>query len=147
MYKGQKIEVIDCRDMLHPNSELRSKLFLPQSTSDEDCFSFLVDLTARYPLANIGVDEVPLKDFIQKQKVHDDAFEGTLWLAVSWTSLYDFRDTNDKQDLTSIPILQSQGFEQAYLTQNKQNGSNIVEESYKLHDGIIEPATIQGLMS
>ena len=133
-------DVIDIKDILDPHSTLRNELSLPPVTT-EDPFLFLYDLTAKYPQANIAVDEAPLQDLVKKEKVHSDAFTGSLWIAVSAVTLYDFRDQEDKSDLSKIPIEDNQGFERIHLDKNMRNGNKIVEDSFKLQNGTIEKGT------
>ena len=143
-YEKEGIDVIDSRDILHPKSSLRSRLKLPlPDSSKDDIFTFLFDLTERYPDSNIAVDEVPRDLLVQKQQVHHHNFKGSLWLAVSSVALCDFRDQNDTAHLSEIPVFESQHFQNIHLTKNMRNGSRILEGSLNLHEeGTIEKGTV-----
>ena len=51
---------------------------------------------------------------------------------------------SDKAHQAPIPIVQEQGLKVVKFFKNMRNGSHIVEDSYKLHDGIIEKGTTGG---
>jgi hypothetical protein len=89
-------------------------------------------------------DEASLKELVQKDKVHSDAFQGSFWIAVSAVALYDFSDQKDKTDLNKLPIENEQGFARIHLDKNMRNGNQIVEASFELHNGTIEKGIIQG---
>jgi hypothetical protein len=125
-YEQENVTVIDMMDIMDRNSSIRSRLSLPSTTS-EDPFKFLYDLTDTYPLANIAVDEAPLKELVQKDKVHSDAFHGTFWIAVSAVALYDFSDQQDTTDLSKLKIENEQGFARIHLDKNMRNGNRILE--------------------
>ena len=143
MYEKENIEVIDTRDILHPDSKLRSRLGLPPAPSPHDeLFSFLFDLTEMYPCSHIALDEVPMELLIQKQTVHHEDFKGTLRMAVSPVALHDFRDQDDKTELSNIPVESSQGFIIIHLKRNMRNSCRILQSSFKVQEGIIERGTL-----
>ena len=133
------MRVIDTRDILHPDSKLRKELGLP-AVESEDCFKFLMDLTAKFTQASIGVDEVMLTQLINRDKLHHDDFRGNLWIAVSSVDKYDFRNMNSILDLEKIPAAERQAFEILHLQKNMRNGSQIFDMSFELHNQMIELA-------
>ena len=66
------------------------------------------------------------------------------FVVISSNSIYDFKTIDDKAHQAPIPIVQEQGFKVVKFFKNMRNGSHIVEDSYKLHDGIIEKGTTGG---
>ena len=112
--QGQKVQVLSVADMV-------GSVDASQDTLMKKCFRYLRDLTKKHKLANIVVDEVKLEDLIKRQKIHSKSFMGTLWIAVSSVSKYDFRDQSDKTNLDQIPALKKQNFRQEYLKTNMRN--------------------------
>ena len=72
-----------------------------------ECFGLLKDLTKKLKRVNIVVDEVKLENLIKQQEIHFEDFEGTLWIAISSVSKYDFRDQSDKTNLNHDTLLTS----------------------------------------
>ena len=132
--------VIDSRDILCPKSKLREQLGLPRVKADNN-FKFLMDLTAKYTQASIGVDEVMLTEVNKRERIYHEDFEGTLWVAVSSVDKYDFRNMTNKVDLLKIPAVENQTFESIHLTKNMRNASRIFKKSFELDGAVIELAT------
>ena len=134
------MKVIDSRDILCPESKLREQLGLPRVEADDN-FKFLMDLTAKYTQASIGVDEVTLTEVNKRERIYHEDFEGTLWVAVSSVDKYDFRNMTNKVDLLKIPAVENQTFESIHLTKNMRNASRIFKKSFELDGAVIELAT------
>ena len=134
------MKVIDSRDILCPESKLREQLGLPRVEADDN-FKFLMDLTAKYTQASIGVDEVMLTEVNGRERIYHEDFEGTLWVAVSSVDKYDFRNMTNKVDLLKIPAVENQTFESIHLTKNMRNASRIFKKSFELDGAVIELAT------
>ena len=132
-------KVISVADILQLKHALKD---LSPKTQIGLCFHYLRDLTKSHKHANIVVDEVPLQDLINQGQIHARDFAGSLWIAVSSVSKYDFRDLSDKPDLSQIPAAISQNFKQEYLRTNMRNGGKIVGGSLSLQDGTIEKGAI-----
>ena len=115
---------------------------LSQEAQMDICFQYLSDLTKNHEHANLVVDEVPLEALVKREKIHDECFKGSLWLAVLSMSKYDFRDQNDNRDLSHIPAVENQKFKLEYLKTNMRNGDKIIKGSLSLQDGIIEDGAI-----
>ena len=81
--------MIDGRDILHPESDLKKRLDMPSAIYPADMVTFLYDLTERHPTSNIAVDEVPQQK-VFLLKVHHKDFQGSLWMAVLPVMSYDF---------------------------------------------------------
>ena len=105
------------------------------------CFRYLKKLTKKQKQANIAVDEVKLESLVNRKKIHATDFVGSLWMAVSSVSKYDFRNQADTKGLDQIPAVKNQNFKQEYLTTNMRNGGKIIKGSLSLQDGTIEKGT------
>ena len=135
-YAEKNVEVVSPADIVNLNSELRRRRpSLPLST---DPFKFLYDLTKQYKRANICVDEVSWKNLIKRRKIHSKCFSGSLWLAVSSISRYDFIDQRNNSDDQRIPAARKQNFRRIRLKKNMRNGDKIVKKSFCLQRDIIE---------
>ena len=131
-YENTGVTVMDTKDMI-----------MNATRAKYDVFTFLYDLTEKSPTANIAVDEVPLDMLVKQKKIHHDSFTGSIWLAVSSVTNYDFKNKDDKTVHKEIPVEKSQGFKIIHLNRNMRNGSKILEDSFKLQEGTIEKATTQ----
>ena len=141
--KDQRITTIDGRDIA--GKDLRKRLDLPQKTGD-DPFRLIYDLSEKYPVSNIALDEVLLEDLKRVDRIHADAFHGRLWLGLASQAFFDFQLENDQPvpDLESIPILTNQGFNIVPLSKNLRNSGKILDHSYKVQEeSIIESAILQ----
>ena len=139
--QGQ-VQVISVADIVASMSSLDFQKDVSQETLTDKCFLFLQDLTKKHPHANIVVDEVRLENLVNKKEIHDNDFVGSLWMAVSSISKYDFRDQIDQTDLSQIPAVTSQKFKLKYLKNNMRNGCKVISGSLSLQDGSIEKGTI-----
>ena len=129
MYRNMGIEVMAIKDLKKRNIH------------ENDPFAILYQLTKTYPYSNFAVDEVPLELLVKQKRIHHKYFHGSIWLAVSSTAKYDFKNKDEKTDLGEILIEKSQGFKIIHLTKNMRNGSKILADSFKLQEGTIEKGT------
>jgi len=139
-YEEERVEVVSPVDIMRSSSELRRRR--PNLPSSTDCLQFLYALTEQFRNCNISVDEVTLEDLAKRDQIHAKDFVGSLWLAVSSVSRYDFKDQRDESDIHDIPAANKQNFKIIHLKKNMRNGNRIVKQSFALQGDIIEKGTM-----
>lgn len=149
-YRDEMIEVIDARDILEGGKNLRKRLSLksrkPTSSAAKDLLFFLKDLTENYINCNIAVDEVEPEILLEQKALvlHHKNFVGSIWIALSSKSIYDFIDATKETELDKlIKRIKEKEFRDVVLKENMRNGRLILEKSNNLQkDKLIEAAII-----
>ena len=90
------------------------------------------------------VDEVSFEDLAHRYRIHHDEFIGSMWLAASSVSLYDFQDQDTENNFSKLRIETSQGFTRIHLKRNLRNGSHLLEKSFKIQGDVIEKGVKAG---
>ena len=107
--KMKNVQSIALADMLNP----------PVSRNP---FRFIRDITEKYKNANIAVDEVNLQDLQQlKGPIFHKDFCGSLWIAISSLSNYEFKEQNKPNTKLELPEIWLQSFTKPRLMKNLQN--------------------------